>query len=800
MTSIISAGAPGGMRLGRGGDSFLPLQIPLPSDVSASSIICIGVGWRHNILILENGASYGWGNNEDDQLGISCKGTLEPTKIRAFEHLKLRWAHCGDKITAVLTCDGDVYVIGSIYGREPVKLNIGNVAIYTTCGVDVVYAIDCNGDAFMCSSSSGNGTLYHLPEPVCDIAAGGNFCLAVTTSGKAYAKGNDPACGCLKSGSNDSFIPIISLETIPILRVFGYCSHSVVLSKDGRVFVCGSNKNGRIGLQDEVGLNAFKQLHFFDNLHVCEVDCGDEHTVFITESGDVYGCGKNDDGRTFTGKNPIVKTPKKSLPINGKASFVRCGCFHSIILVEGRKTIHPGLHYFEPLVNNILKPKFVKITPELTIDVSLSSITGHGFITGDEVIISSKKEKGNILGILGNKICVKFGDTIDLFNKSDLMFSNRKDCVPMLMLSNSGLKIIVDSNQKLLLAFGFDKDDIIFNSTLGKGKIAGYLNGTIWFQFESLSDKICRFKDTSLKGIHSAIRIVETKRNIKYIKCSDSVEYPIISVDNEFEIYSINNYGSVIGEISSFYCIYDIFNKNYQLLPKRDCHVIQKYKNFNQFDVIETSKGECGTIIGCNSDNVLLITDENLLSNEQEVLFDNSPKLIYRLIGSGTILNHIQVGSSYFEKYFPGDIIATKQGFIRVVGILNNKILCCKNLNITSSLNEDELYELSAFDNCVLVSRRILPFKQRYKLFKGGSIELSINIDSFRGMKYFPGDEFTLFNENYIVFGCKDGYLWVQKGETPGLLFINPQPDFPMNESYLISRPTKHFYYFLNNV
>lgn len=798
--AVVSAGSDSGSRLGRGGDP----GYPAPIDIDTNGIICLAVGWRHNIILYEDGSAVGWGNNEDNQLGISCNETLKPLPLTVFKEYKLSWVHCGDKITVVLTDNGDVYALGSSYGAIPVRLHTSASAVYCTCGVGMVYALDSNGDIFVCSSSSGNGILYHLAEPVCDIAAGGSFCLAVTINGKAYARGNDAACGCGNSHPGDSFVPISSLSGISVSRVFAYCKHSVVLSRDGRVFVCGTNKDSRIGLDKSIQTQkTFQQLNFFDNLRVTEVGCGDSHTVFVTEDGDVYGCGVSEDGRTFTGKAQNVETPQKSLPLGGRASFVRCGCFHSVVLVDIKRPVHPGLLFFGLLVGTMRRPRYIRLSPELTIDVALGSITSSGFLPGD--IVSSKNERGIVIGVSSDKICVKTQDGLSLVKRPSLTFETRKNCVPREFTTRAGVKMIVDANPQLCEPFGFGLNDEISHPFLGKGSVAGYANGTIWFQFESINNRICRCKDTTLGSIHSIIKIVSTERPIERYVCNDGIEYPIIPIDH-INVRVDDSYGEAIGELGVFYCVRDFFDGNYKLIEKNNCLKTQEFGNYRQFDIISSDDGS-GTIVNCNQNSVSIITQDNLLNGKPPIIVSQISKLQCRVIGEGTSLINNQmlnVGACSFSKKgpIPGDIFVTKNGFVRIVGskiesIENSKkkIFCSKNLNWDSNDNSELIpFNDDDNDNCSLVIRYLLPYTKICKLESGGNIALSVFIGSFSCLGFIPGDEIEIRGSNYIVFGEKGGYLWVKEIGSNGLRFYNPNQADDINKAKLISRPTKNYH------
>ena len=165
----------------------------------------------------------------------------------------------------------------------------------------------------------------------------------------------------------------------------------------------------------------------------------------------------------------------------------------------------------------------------------------------------------------------------------------------------------------------------------------------------------------------------------------------------------------------------------------------------------------------------------------------------------------MNVGACSFNRNGPitGDIFVTKNGFVRIVGGQfdeNKKIFCSKNL----SLDDVNNIHLDIFDEnqdvkfCSLIIRYLLPYTKICRLESGGSIDLSVFIGSFTGLEFIPGDEIELDGLNYIVFGCKGGYLWIKELGKKGLRFYNPRQ---INvKAKLVSRPTKNYHEFFSNV
>lgn len=62
------------------------------------------------------------------------------------------------------------------------------------------------------------------------------------------------------------------------------------------MYMFGSDYYGCIGVEGELGTEIFEPvfLEFFQERLVCQVSCGDNHVVVLTQGGDIYswGCGE----------------------------------------------------------------------------------------------------------------------------------------------------------------------------------------------------------------------------------------------------------------------------------------------------------------------------------------------------------------------------------------------------------------------------------------------------------------------------------------------------------------------------
>lgn len=74
-------------------------------------------------------------------------------------------------------------------------------------------------------------------------------------------------------------------------------SHTIVLNKEGRIYVCGSLLFGRLGIATKTAkVNNYREFRALNdknivNENIVKLACGDFHTLALTESGLIYSWG-----------------------------------------------------------------------------------------------------------------------------------------------------------------------------------------------------------------------------------------------------------------------------------------------------------------------------------------------------------------------------------------------------------------------------------------------------------------------------------------------------------------------------
>ena len=83
----------------------------------------------------------------------------------------------------------------------------------------------------------------------------------------------------------------------------GY-ANTYFLAQDGSLLSCGLNSDGQAGFGSLVPSKPVPtKLHITIDESLIYVSCGGIHTIFISESGRVWGCGRNASGQLGLGHN-----------------------------------------------------------------------------------------------------------------------------------------------------------------------------------------------------------------------------------------------------------------------------------------------------------------------------------------------------------------------------------------------------------------------------------------------------------------------------------------------------------------
>lgn len=267
------------------------------------------------MVIFRKQNMFAFGDNIAGQLGVgdrTNRHTLCPVKLPSTVEGHVRKVCCGPNTTYVLTTTGQIFVAGN--GTEvlqPVPWAKGLRFTDLCVSALELLLVTADGGLWRMATTgpSQQPTPARLPLPdgecAAMCAAGALFTLVLTTSGECWSMGYN-ARGALGVGSSDEKLATTDLIKLQfpssgdetgchISSIACGGAHAVAVDHlSGRVFVWGDGSSGQLGLEVD-GDRSFVAAPTCNShaANCCWVECGDKHTLFGLQSGELLVCGSN---------------------------------------------------------------------------------------------------------------------------------------------------------------------------------------------------------------------------------------------------------------------------------------------------------------------------------------------------------------------------------------------------------------------------------------------------------------------------------------------------------------------------
>ncbi|KAI3794199.1 hypothetical protein L1987_36828 [Smallanthus sonchifolius] len=312
----------------------------VPSQVKALDnvkIVQAAIGGWHCLAVDDQGRAYAWGGNEYGQCGEELEKkddsgrTLRRDIVipqRCASKLSVRQVAAGGTHSVVLTREGHVWTWGQPWPPGDIK------QISTPVRVQGL-------------------------EKVKLIAVGAFHNLALLEDGNLWAWGNNEY-GQLGTGDTQPRsqpVPVQGLSGLKLVDVAAGGWHSTALTDEGEVYGWGRGEHGRLGFGDDKSSKMVpQQVQLLAGEDIVQVSCGGTHSVALTRDGRMFSFGRGDHGRLGYGRKvttghpsevPIDLPPPKDDYGSGLwrwcAKYVACGGRHTIAIVEWRATEADGL-------------------------------------------------------------------------------------------------------------------------------------------------------------------------------------------------------------------------------------------------------------------------------------------------------------------------------------------------------------------------------------------------------------------------------------------------------------------------
>ncbi|WP_170330681.1 Ig-like domain-containing protein [Ruegeria arenilitoris] len=292
------------------------VKIEALDDVNITSI---ENGNSVSYAISDTGTLYAWGNNSNGQLVLGDQDErLEPTVVGALENEIVVSISSGTSHTLALTADGQVWAFGSNTDGQ-----LGSPD-----------ALEEDGSPTRRSTEPV--LVEGLPANVTSVTADTKTSFAVTEDGRVFGwgesrfgqllQGSDNGDGTFEVDEADVLAPVELTELMPegVIEIKGGARWFMALTDDGDIYAWGPNDEGPTGGLDgdpatEGDANFYPTLVAeLDDVNVVELHTGPNSIIAVTDTGEIFTLGLNSDGRLGFSSEGSVYAPTQ-IELGGEA-------------------------------------------------------------------------------------------------------------------------------------------------------------------------------------------------------------------------------------------------------------------------------------------------------------------------------------------------------------------------------------------------------------------------------------------------------------------------------------------------
>nr|XP_046916401.1 uncharacterized protein LOC124496882 [Dermatophagoides farinae] len=296
---------------------------------SVVSIFSFTFDDKKQFLLMTKDATYAYGKQICSWLSLE-HDMSKPQRISCLDDMKIIQVDSGWNFVAILTDDGRVYLASNNFYW---KMN--NTLPLTYSSDYYIIKINWKTNETLRLISNDNDRFKM-------IACGGGHLLMLRQDGHVFAMG-DNSCGQITGNEKSSFESMIHIDKLENVELI-VCGrfHSFSITNNGEIYSWGFNDFGQLGLGDEKNRNTPCLVAFPNddsiNIHIKDIVAGMNHSLFLFENGQLWGCGSDNNGEIGLGyhfkRSKLTKIQIKNV------KQIACSRNHSFSLA------HDGSSYY----------------------------------------------------------------------------------------------------------------------------------------------------------------------------------------------------------------------------------------------------------------------------------------------------------------------------------------------------------------------------------------------------------------------------------------------------------------------
>ncbi|CAM9092741.1 unnamed protein product, partial [Ectocarpus fasciculatus] len=212
-------------------------------------------------------------------------------------------------------------------------------------------------------------------KSIIGAGAGNEHSVFLSSQGKVFVTGyNDNGqcgLGTTQQVRQPTQVANLDGEDISKVQVFNGSEHTLLVTRDGRLYAFGYNYRGQLGLGTTSSEMIPRLVKGLLSKKVRLAACSYHHSAAVCTDGSMYTFGRNDFGQLGHGDCIDRKTPQLVPGVNKPAVAVSCGQFHTTFVNSASQAFACGKNDFGQLgLENV---ENVKIFTKIDISFSQSA-------------------------------------------------------------------------------------------------------------------------------------------------------------------------------------------------------------------------------------------------------------------------------------------------------------------------------------------------------------------------------------------------------------------------------------------